>query len=195
MKYRRKKLTTVLIVLAAAFATVLAGVVVVVIYVSHVMLDMERRSHATVVLGWVVAAYIDESGEWPRNWDDLEDIKGIHSGPVEWPKDDEYVKDNVAIDFDVTVDEVAVLDYDDIMCIRPLGNAYSFYRHHGFVPLLRAAREAVAGERPKQLPGAETGAGGQKRCRIPLIHNRWADSIPKRNTGQDKRGIAGPAVD
>ena len=78
------------------------------VYLSYsVGMDAEYSLHAYGLVLEVLADYLNEnSGQWPKSWDDLVVIRHSDFGLVRWPDDIGEVKKRVRINFDVTTADI-----------------------------------------------------------------------------------------
>ncbi len=99
----------------------------------------------------VTTAYVKNSGEWPKSWDDLVGFDGRSGGRLtRFYLGLDELKRRVVFDFQLEVSEVAAMTRDSFTAIRQTPPNYGV-DSFDFVPLIDAAR-ASAG-RPSAKAG------------------------------------------
>ena len=72
--------------------------------------------------------YVQDSGDWPRSWGDLE-REGPRSGNPVSPQDWDRIRSGVEVDFTLDLDSVNTADPKTFQAIRskpPCGSAYAW---------------------------------------------------------------------
>jgi hypothetical protein len=83
-------------------------------------INAERPLHAASLAIHVVADYIEINGNAPKSWDDLLATKliGAKGSMFDWPKDADYVRSVVVIDFSWTIEDLATRDLTKYLDVR-----------------------------------------------------------------------------
>jgi hypothetical protein len=120
----------------------------------------ERGLHAMMLTVAVVQKYVEKSGEWPKSWKDLESVSNLEVGMLAWPRDFIEIQQDVEINFNVTLSEVASQEADTLDVIKPRVPAYGSYRN-SFYSLIETARkmENIRQETKRRQPPKLTSMG------------------------------------
>ena len=119
----KKRWLTVLIIAAAA---VVGGGIVFGLYVAAVSLDAERTYHADRLVLESLTQYVQEnSGRWPKNWDDLAAASTAGQGAMYQLRNDlAEIQKRVYVDFSITAAEVGAMKVDGFAVVKQIGPSY-----------------------------------------------------------------------
>jgi hypothetical protein len=133
------------VILTIAACLALGGILLVSILIhgARIALEAETRSWATSNTCVIITRYISESPSprWPTSWDDLADITYTDQHPY-WPAERAYYEQNVSIDFEATLKDVAVMTQANFDAVQPVGPDNQF-QDFQFLPVIEAARHAI----------------------------------------------------
>ena len=141
MSLIRKKQVLITVSLCLAIGSTLF--VVMLIHGAQIALEAETRSWATSNTCVIITRYISQSPSprWPTSWDDLADLTYTDQHP-HWPAERAYYEQNVTIDFETTLKDVAAMTQANFDAVEPIGPDYGFQEYQ-FLRLIDAAREAI----------------------------------------------------
>lgn len=105
-------------------AAVLLTIVTAYYYTAKVAGRAEFAYQSRRIAFEAVEAYVEEHGRWPSSWDDLGPIGDIQVGKDAWPSDHEPIRSKIAIDFGLSLEDVARQDPEHFTAIRSRGPVY-----------------------------------------------------------------------
>lgn len=117
----KSRLAVVVIVLAIVLSVAAYGLLTLV----NAIMNREETSRAIGITCEVVAQHFEDTGRWPRSWDELRDTRPLEYGPNIWPGEIESLKTRVRIDFDVANDYLVEVDPDAFQAIEPIGRTFA----------------------------------------------------------------------
>lgn len=89
----------------------------------------ERHLHAVITTTKIICIYLQDNESVPSSWDDLSrvDLRSNSGSMFSWPRDFEYIKSVVTIDFTRSMEELAAGHVDSyVTCKEPV---YSYDRY------------------------------------------------------------------
>jgi hypothetical protein len=96
--------------------------------------ESEHALQAVNLTCCLVESYVSQKDVWPTSWRQLESVScPAHNPLYKWPRDSSDIQQKVAIDFSLSLDDVAKLDIDDVSdftAIRPKVPAFLGYREN-----------------------------------------------------------------
>ena len=84
----------------------------------YLVTEAECDYLSTLFVLRLVEDYVTEHGAWPKSWNDLEQVK--RSEPWDWPANSQDMQRRIAVDFNVTVNELARQSVDQFRAIQPV---------------------------------------------------------------------------
>jgi len=108
--------------------------------------NREDTSRALGITCEVVAQHFEDTGRWPRSWDELRDTRPLEFGTNIWPAEIDSIKTRVRIDFDVSTDYLAEVDPKAFDAIGPIGEAFP-HRDSDVRRLLEKCRDKIKRDR------------------------------------------------
>jgi len=106
----------------------------------------EDTSRALGITCEVVAQHFEDTGHWPRSWDEMRDTRPLEFGANIWPAEIDSIKSRVRIDFEVTNDYLAEVDPKAFEAIKPIGHSFP-NRDSDVRRLLEKCREKIKRDR------------------------------------------------
>lgn len=138
-------------------AMILIGSTVVVIIIWYLcktvilVNSVERDYVSTLFVLTLVGDYVAEHGEWPKSWQDLEQVKRRDSW--KWPESSRRIQQRVAIDFNVNINDLARQSVNEFHAIRPIEPNELFeddnLRRGPIASLLEIVRQLCAEKKPE----------------------------------------------
>ena len=130
----------------------------------RVACQSEDNFDATLFTVRLVEEFVYENGRWPVSWDELEHFRFSGNAPLprsgrglamqghKWPGEAKWIKQHVAIDFQIDPNVVATQDLKNFEAIRPIGPYYE-YRGEGYVKSLQETLgQAIETKGQKKTP-------------------------------------------
>jgi hypothetical protein len=111
--------------LLIAVAVVVGGGIVFGLHVVWVSLEAERTHQAEMVVLESLTQYVQEnSGRWPKNWDELATVSPTGRGMYRLRNDLSEIQSRVSVDFSVTAADVGAMDVEGFSVVKPIGPNY-----------------------------------------------------------------------
>lgn len=140
---------------ALSFLAVVAAVSICVIAVfawriTSVSLHAEVTYHTHLLVLDLIETYVTEQdGKWPNDWSALETIQPSRDYlDWEWPSNRREIEERIAVDFDVTAEQVAEMTPLSFSAVRPIGPTYGLGdgRVAGFIERVNEAVKHTTSE-------------------------------------------------
>jgi len=96
------------------------------LYIVHGSLDAERTLHAYDLVLQLLTVYVNQnSGRWPKNWDDLTTVSLAEQSSIfRWPNEVDEIRQRVYVDFSINGLDVAAMNVDDFSAVKQIGPNY-----------------------------------------------------------------------
>ena len=114
---------------------------------AYTALWAENGYHAILLVHEVTREYVStHDGQWPRSWEDLENMPASEERLRQWSEDRERVRKYVHVDFNANPDELAEQTVVQFDAIKPIGPTFFYQESDPEVPnllkLLKETRKA-----------------------------------------------------
>lgn len=121
------------------------------VFVRNVERLGDAAEHQAMAMNYVNAAccdYIAAHHDWPRSWEDLEGIRPT-VGFVTFPRDRQWVEQQMTIDFQAKLDDIARQRSENFTGFATKEKPYYAYSYEGVIETARQAK----GESATQFKG------------------------------------------
>jgi hypothetical protein len=119
----------------------------------EIALGASNRLHHSIAMAEIIDTFIrtQDPPRWPNSWEELETVEYDYNG-ILWPRDRAVLEANLTVNFDLTLEQVAAMDYETFDAILPNGSYVNGWR--GYVMFLpETARELTSEVSPEHGNG------------------------------------------